>query len=136
MALVTPAVDLSIDTSTAMYADQITGLYAGEDLLACAPCYIKAADDKVYQANGTAATEPATSYAGFTPRAVKAGQPCTLFGTGTRFRYVTVANALTIGGRLYIGATAGRLDTAASVGDAVGVARAITITDIVVTRES
>jgi hypothetical protein len=136
MALLTPATDLSIDTSTAMYADQITGLYAGEDLLACAPCYIKASDGKVYQANGTAATEPALNYAGFTPRATKSGQPVTLYGTGTRFRYVAAANALTPGAKYYIGATAGRLDTAATTGDAVGVAQAITTTDIRVIRES
>jgi hypothetical protein len=134
MALLTPAADLSIDTSTAMFADQISGLYAGEDLLACAPCYIKSSDGKVYQANGTAATEPATGYGGFTPRATKSGQPCTLYGQSTRFRYVTAANALTIGAKYFIGATAGRLDTAATTGDAVGVAWAITTTDIVVTR--
>ncbi len=131
MGLITPATDVSIDASTAMYAPQITGLLAGEDLLCAAPCYIKSSDGKVYMSNGAAANE-AAECAGFTPRAVKAGQPVTLFGLGTRFRYSNAA--LTPGDVYYIGATAGRLDTAATTGDTMGVAQAINSTDIVVTR--
>jgi len=70
---------------------------------------------------------------GFTPRAVKAGQPVTVFGKGARFSYGT---GLTPGDKYYIGATAGRLDTATTTGDAVGVAQAITSTDIRVIRDS
>jgi hypothetical protein len=130
MALITRASDASIDTSTAMYAPQIAGLLAGEDLSPVAPCYVKAADGKVYQANGTAANEAAKCY-GFTARTVKAGEPVTLFGAGTRYRYGT---GLSIGTVYYVGATAGRLDNAATVGDAVGVAVALTATDIVIIR--
>lgn len=133
MALVTPASDASIDASTAMYAAQVSGLVAGEDLLIAAPCYIKASDGLVYMSNGTAANEAAETD-GFTPRAVKAGQPVALYGKGARFRYA--ASGLTPGAPLYIGATAGRLDTAATTGDAVGVARTINATDIRVTRDS
>jgi hypothetical protein len=133
MALVTQAVDLSIDASQALTAPQISGdLIAGEDLLAGAPCYIKNSDGLVYQSNGTAANE-AAGFDGFTARAVKAGQALTLFGIGARFRYAA-AGGLTPGAKLYIGATAGRLDTAATTGDAVGVARAINDTDIRITR--
>lgn len=132
MALVTMASDVSIDAVTAQKSPQISGLVAGEDLLAGAPCYIKAADGKVYQSNGTAATAPATC-AGFAPRAVKSGQPVTLFGAGTRFRYAA-AGTLTPNAVLYVGATAGRLDTAATTGDAAGVALCVTDTDIVVIR--
>jgi len=106
------------------------GLLAGEALLAAAPCHIRAADGLVYMSNGTAANE-AASFAGFTARATAAGQPVSLFGTGAKFEY---APGLTPGAKLYIGATAGRLDTVASVGDAVGVARAITSRVIQVTR--
>ena len=130
MALVTRDARASMDTSTGMIAPQITGLIAGEDLDPAAPCYIKAADGKVYMSNGTAANEAAT-FAGFTPKTVKAGEPVTLFALGTIFRY---ASGLTPGAKLYIGATAGRLDTAASVGDAVGVARVLTAETIQVTR--
>lgn len=130
MALVTRDANTSMDASTGMLAPQVTGLVAGEDLDAGAPCYIKAADGKVYMADGTAANEKAV-LAGFCPRAVKLGQPCTLFGVGTRFRY---GSGLTKAAKLYIGATKGRLDDAATTGDAVGVAQVITDTDIRVTR--
>lgn len=130
MGLITRAADASMDVSTAQYAPQITGLYAGEDLDPVAPCYVKASDGRVYMSNGTNADE-AAKVMGFTPRAVKSGQPVTLFGSGTRFRYGT---GLTIGALYYVGATKGRLDSAATVGDAVGCAYAVTATDIIVNR--
>lgn len=131
MALVTRVADAGMDVSTGQFAPQITGLYAGEDLDVAAPCYIKSSDGKVYMSNGTAANEAAETV-GFTPRAVKAGQPVTLFGQGTRFRY---GSGLTPGDKLYIAATAGRLDTAATTGDSVGVAQVLTATDIRVIRD-
>ena len=132
MALVTRASSAQMDVSTGQFAPQITGLVAGEDLDAAAPCYIKSSDGKVYMSNGTAATEPA-EVVGFTPRAAKSGQPVTLFGKGTRFSY---GSGLTPGDVYYIGATKGRLDTAATTGDAVGVAQAITASDIRVIRDA
>ena len=130
MALITRASTASMDASTGMFAPQITGLVAGEALDVAAPCYIKTSDGKVYMSNGTAANE-AAEFVGFTPRAVAIGEPVTLFGVGARFSYGT---GLSPGDRYYIGATAGRLDSAATTGDAVGVAQAITATDIRVTR--
>jgi hypothetical protein len=118
MALVTRASTVSMDAGIGMYLPQITGLVAGEDLLAGAPCYIKAADGKIYMSNGTAATEPAKCD-GFTPVARLNGQPVTLYGRGARFNYGT---GLTIG--------------AATTGDAVGVARVINATDIRVIRDT
>ena len=132
MALVTRAANASMDASTGMFAPQISGLVAGEALDVAAPCYIKSSDGKVYMSNGTAANE-AAEIIGFTPRAVKAGQPCTLFGKGARFNYGTGG---TPGDKLYIGATAGRLDAATTTGDAVGVAQWITATDIRITRDA
>lgn len=129
MALVTRATDASVDASTAMVAPQITGLIAGEDIDAAAPCYIHT-DGKVYMADATAADAKA-NLAGFAPRAAKSGQPVTLYGAGTRMKY---GSGLTPGAKLYIGATKGRLDTAATTGDAVGVAQVVTPTDIRVTR--
>jgi hypothetical protein len=130
MALITRASTASMDVSTGMLAPQITGLKAGEALDAVAPCYIKSSDGLVYMSNGTAANE-AAEFIGFTPRAVGIGQPVTVFGVGARFSYGT---GLTPGDKYYIGATAGRLDAAATTGDAVGVAQAINSTDIRVTR--
>jgi hypothetical protein len=130
MALVTRSTSASMDTVTGMVAPQISGLYAGEDLDVAAPCYVKSSDGKVYMANATGTTEIAFPW-GFTARATKSGQPVTLFGAGTRFLY---GSGLTIGATYFVGATAGRLDTGATVGDAVGVAKAVTATDIIVIR--
>src|SRR5690606_14244176 len=129
MALVTRSSDASMDASTGSVAPQITGLTAGEDLDVAAPCYIHT-DGKAYMCDATAADAKAV-LAGFTPRAVKSGQPVTLFALGARFRYGT---GLTPGAKLYLAATAGRLDDAATVGDAAGVAQVVTATDIRVTR--
>lgn len=122
MALVTRGSNARVDASSAQFAPQISGdLLAGEALDAVAPCYIKASDGKVYMSNGTAANE-AAGCDGFTPRSYLAGEAVTLYGPGTKFEYAT---GMTIG-KLYIGATAGRLDTATTTGDATGVAKAIT----------
>jgi hypothetical protein len=129
MAVQTKDAAASLDTSTGMFAPQITGnLYAGEALAVAAPCYIKAADGKVYMSNGTAATEPATFF-GFVARACAIGEPVTLFGVGARFRY---GSGMTIGQKFFVAATAGALDTAATTGGTVAIARAITATDITV----
>ncbi|MDR3572867.1 MAG: hypothetical protein P4L50_03315 [Anaerolineaceae bacterium] len=132
MTLLTRATDCGLDSVSAMHTPNITGCYAGEDLDIAAPCYIKQADGLVYMSNATAANE-AAGILGFTPRAVKQGQPVTLFGEGTRFSY---ASGMTPGQILYIGATKGRLDSAATVGDLVGVAQAVNATDVVVIRDS
>lgn len=122
MALVTRSSNARVDASSAQFAPQISGDYfAGEALDAVAPCYIKASDGKVYMSNGTAANE-AAKCDGFTPRSYLAGETVTLYGPGTKFEYAT---GMTPGDTLYVGATAGRLDTTATTGDAAGVARAI-----------
>ena len=133
MALITPAADPSPDGSTAQYAPQIADLIAGEDILACAPCRIDGSTGMVYMSNGTAANANA-GVDGVSARSAKTGQPITLFGHGTRFRYAN--KTLTPGQRLYVAATAGRLDDTATTGDAVGVAKAITDSDIRVIRDN
>lgn len=133
MALVTIASDASLDAASGLYAPQRSGLEAGEALLAFAPCYIKTSDGKVYQSNGTAA-DAAAAFDGITPRAYASGDTnVTLFGIGTKLRYST---GLTPGSKLYIAATAGRLDTAATTGDAVGVAKTVDATVIRIIRDA
>ena len=136
MALLTaPATTTTVETRSAQHANQIPaslGLVAGEALLTAAPCYIKASDGKVYMSNGTSANE-AAEIDGFTGKTYAVGEPVTLWGRGVIFEYGT---GLTPGAVYYIGATAGRLDTAATTGDAVGVARSISATHIRVTRDS
>lgn len=129
MALITRATDASIDASSAAFAPQIADLKAGEDIDIAAPCYVKS-DGKVYMSNGTSA-DAAAKVCGFSARAAKSGQPVTLFGAGARFKY---GSGLTPGALYYVGATKGRLDAAATTGDAVGTAFAVTATDIIVAR--
>lgn len=132
MASVTRDPNASIDASTAMFAAQITGLIAGENLNACAPCYVKAADGKVYQSNGVAVAE-AAKFDGFAARSALAGQPITLYGVGTRMRY---GNALTPGTDLFVDAVAGGLADAATTGGTTAIARVVDTTDIRVTRNT
>jgi len=133
MALVTIATDAGVDAGTAAHAPHLAGdLVAGENILLMATCYIKASDGKVYMTNATAAGTETTRLAGISPRAVVAGQAMTLIGAGVRFRYAS--GSLTPGAILFLGATAGRLDTAATTGDAVGAAQAVTDTDVRLTR--
>jgi hypothetical protein len=124
----------TVETRSAQHANQLPsslGLVAGEALLAAAPCYIKASDGLVYMSNGTAANEAAT-IDGWTGKSYAISEPVTLWGAGVIFEYGT---GLTPGAIYYIGATKGRLDTAPTAGDGVGVARAITATHIRVTRD-
>jgi len=130
-----PPAGVTVETISAAHANQIPaslGLVAGAAINAAAPCYIRASDNAVFMSNGTAANE-AAKIDGFSPRAYAIGEPVSLVGRGAIFRYA--ASGLTVGATYFIGATAGRLDDAATTGDAVGVARAITATHIRVTRD-
>ena len=126
MALLARATDPSVDASTAMFAEQISGLVAGEAIDALAACYIKASDGKVYMSNGTA-NDAAAKFDGVAAQAAAIGQGVTLFGRGTRVRYGT---GQTIAALYYVAATAGRLDTAPTTGGLVAVAKAISATEI------
>lgn len=132
MALVTVATDASLDADSGMRTPHVLAgdLFAGEALGAVAPCYI-ASDGKVYQSNATG-TGAASGFDGFTAKAYAVGDAVALYGIGAMFRYA--ADTLTPGAKLYIAATAGRLDTGATTGDAVGVAKAINASDIRVIR--
>lgn len=128
MATVTRASAPSLDLSTGMVALQLPGLVAGEDLSAGAACYLKTADGKVYQSNGTAANE-AAEFAGFCPAETKAGEAVTLFSLGARFYY---GSGLGAGDKYFVDTTAGRLSTVATTGGLTPVAMAVSDTDIVV----
>ena len=68
-----------VDARTAMYAQQNTGLVAGEDLKAGGAVRI-GTGWKVYKAKAGDAR-----FDGIAPKDAKAGQPVTIFGIGTRF---------------------------------------------------
>lgn len=135
MAIITKSTSPSMDANQNL---QVAAgeLYAGEDLEAVSPCYIKQSDGKVYLSDGAAANEAASIH-GWTPKSYLSGEPVTLYGYGTRFKY---GSGMTPGDRFYLaasdayteeGASPG-IDTAATTGDAVGVAFAVSATDIVV----
>lgn len=127
MATVTRSTSASMDASTGMFAAQITGLIAGEALDLVSACRIHS-DGKVYMADGSAADAEAR-FIGMTARAVSADEPVTLFGIGARFRY---GSSLTPDARLFLSATDGRLDDAATTGGTLCIALVINTTDIVI----
>ena len=122
MALVTRLPGAHIDASTGMLMPTLSGdKYAGEALDAVAPCYL-ATDGKYYMCDGTAANVKA-KVAGWTPKAYKNGDVIDLIqGIGFVASY---GSGLTPGAILYLATTKGRLDTAATTGDAVGVAQVL-----------
>jgi hypothetical protein len=133
MAVVARSARASMDATTGMIAPQISGLIAGEASTGPAFFYIKAADGKAYLTDATAADEKA-QLAGFCPRAVNAGEPLTLFGLGAVIKFADLT--LSPGAKLFLDVTAnkGGLNTVATVGDAVGVAQAITTSAIRIVR--
>lgn len=130
MALVTRSTKASLEPNSAITAHRLSGdLFAGEDV-EIGPARI-AADGYVYNSTGAAADANA-KFDGFITLSAKAGQPVSLFGLGAVIKYSD--GGLTPGQDLYIAGTKGRLDSAATTGDAVGVARAIDTNNIRVTR--
>ena len=133
MALVTRSAKARLEPTSAHWASQIAAvmLVAGEALDPCAPCYIAAADGLVYMANGTAADEKARVVGWTGDEAYAAGDSVTLWRGDTVFQY-DPAGGLTPGQPLYVAATAGRLDSAATTGGTEPVAQAIT-TQLIIT---
>ncbi|HYC50686.1 MAG TPA: hypothetical protein VEB19_06185 [Gemmatimonadaceae bacterium] len=126
MATIT-RVSPSPDMSTCQLLPQpYSGLLAGEALLAVQPLYIKTSDGKLYKSNGTSANE-AAEFVGFSARACDAGEPVTVFGLGARFRY---GSGMSPGALLYVSATGGALDDAATTGGLAPVAIVVNATDI------
>lgn len=126
MTLVARSARAHLDGSTGMFNPPVCGdLEAGEALDACAPCYL-ATDGKVYMGDGTAANVKAVVL-GWTPKAYAIGdRGVTLHqGLGQIYGSYVSGSALTPGAKLFLAATKGRLDTAATTGDAVGVAQVL-----------
>lgn len=119
MALVTRSTKASVETGSAQRAQNVLGV-AGENIDIAAPCYIDSSTSKIFMADGTAANQKAV-LAGFSARAALTGEPVTLYGAGVVFHYNDTG--LTAGAKLYLATTPGRLDTATTTGDAVGVAQ-------------
>lgn len=130
MAAITRLATASPDTSNALVTPQAAGLVAGADIDAGAPCYIAAADGNVYMSNGSAANEAAKVH-GFAYQSAKSGAAVTLALPGARFGQY--AAGMTPGAAVYVGTTAGRLDTAATTGGTTKIGYAVTATDVIFT---
>ena len=127
MATIT-RVSPSPDASTSMFARNTSGVLAGEAIAIGQACYIKS-DGKAWLATGAAANA-AAKFRGLAARSAAVGQPVTLLGAGSRWKY---GSGLTPGADYFVSATAGSLDDAATTGGTVSVAYAIDTTDIMVT---
>jgi len=129
--VVTKSAKASIDATTALVNQSITGLLAGENIAECDLVYIKS-DGKVWRATAAAANAAAKAV-GIAPRQANTGEPCTiLVGPGQIAKYSDAG--LTPGAILYVGETAGALSSIATTGDAVGFAQAIDSSNIQLTR--
>jgi hypothetical protein len=130
MAAVTKSGTPSLSTPTPGFEHRLpSGFYAGEAIAAGDACYIKS-DGKVWLATGAAANAAAV-VDGFAAQAYAAGDAVTLLW-GVHFNY---GAGLTPGAPYYLsGTVAGGLDTAASTGGTVPVARAIDATRVFVTK--
>lgn len=130
MALIAKSGTPSLASPHPTGGDLIRGLKAGEAIEAGDVCYI-ASDGTAMRSNGTAATAPAVGF-GIAAGKTAQGEAVTLF-RNVSFHY---GAGLTPGAPLYVGATAGRLDTAATTGGLVPVARVIDATRIQFTGQA
>lgn len=112
MALITKATSPvpSLSSLTPPQGDQFQ-LTAGEAIAAGDLCYI-ASDGTAMRSNGTTLNAAAAKCVGFAAKAAASGNPITLF----RNQRMSYAAGMTPGALLYVGATAGRIDTAATTG--------------------
>jgi hypothetical protein len=86
------------------------GKLAGEAIAPGDSCYMKS-DGKIWRSNGTSANA-AAKCDGFAAKAADSGQPVTIF-RGVTFAY---GSGMTPGTRVYVSATAGAIDDAATTG--------------------
>lgn len=113
--------------SNNMFVPQIYEYSAGEAVESGMPVYFNSADKKWYKANGTAANAAAV-VVGFASHTAKAGQKLTVYGKGAKFGGFS---GLTPMAKLYLGTTAGGLDTAPTTGGQNPIAMAVTVEKIV-----
>ncbi len=123
---------VDLDLNSARRASQISGLHAGEDgIKRGMPCRVDS-NGEVVRSNASA-DDANAQVDGFAARDANEGEPITLMGIGLRMQY-NAAGDLTPGDTLYVAAADGELDDTSTTGDANGVARAVSSTDIVIIR--
>lgn len=121
-----PGIRGGLDTSTAHFATQVTGLIAREPIPASAPVEIRALG--IYKASGTG------TFMGVAATELKVGnQAITIKGIGQRFHASDEGN-LTPGAVYYLGATAGTISDTPTANDAQGAFVAVSAHDLMVVR--
>ena len=130
MALIDKSGTPSLASPYPAGGDVLRGKLAGEAIAAGDVCYV-ASDSTVMRSNGTSANAAAVG-AWIAAGAASSGEAITCF-KNVSFHY---GSGLTPGAPYYVGATAGRLDTAATTGGTVVVARAIDATRIQFTGQA
>ncbi len=118
MAALTAPTRVSLSTLNPPNTCQMAGLIAGEALNEGSLCYIKS-DGNVWMSDGSAADAEA-GVIGITLDAVSVGEAVTLW-FDVDIIYQT-ASTLTVGAKLYLSATEGVLDTAATTGGTAHIA--------------
>lgn len=127
MALITRSGQQGMDAYYAQVVPRPYPLPVGEDLTAIAPVYIKSSTGTVFMSEASAADEEA-EFIGITPKAYRAGEPCTPYGLGTIIRLVDSWAAISVnpGDLIYIdSANPGEWNTAATTGDQNGTLMAL-----------
>jgi hypothetical protein len=131
MADITVSGSASLDGANAQFVTRFIAGYAGETLLAAAPCYVSgsqvlmssSAVVETFQAVGVAGSVIKSRCDGWTAVKYSTGDVVTLFGPGAYFGYY--ASSLDSGSPLYVGTAAGKLSTVAVRAGDQPVARAI-----------
>lgn len=124
MSLISKSGTPSLSSVLPPATQRLSGLLAGEAIAAGDACYVKS-DGKVWRANGTNA-DAAARVRGFAAMAAASGEAVTLVW-GVNMHY---GSGLTPGADYYLGATAGRLDTATTTGGTAAIAYAVDATRI------
>jgi hypothetical protein len=121
----------SFDTISLNTAPQFVGTVGAAALVAGMLVYL-GSDGLVHPCDATSANAP---LAGIVAVRSGIGNPCTVFGIGAKCHYAA-SGTFTYGAKYFLDVTsnAGGLSTVATTGDAVGVVRAISDTDIQVIR--
>ena len=117
MAVITKNGKPGLGTTVPPTSCSVSSLLAGEAIAQGDACYWKASDGKVYRSNGTAANEAAT-VDGFALEDVPAGEYLSLYWDINLFYGTGLTPGL-----VYLAATAGALDTAATTGGTVPIGR-------------
>lgn len=112
------------DTSTALFAGQISGLKTEVDVKVGQALMISAA-------GGFRLYDGSRPFVGLAPESVKAGEPLTVYGLNVRFKLSE--GELTPGLNYFLNATGGYAD-AATAADAQGALLAVTKYDAIVIR--